>query len=317
MFHPADVQRAVYERRAYLTEDGSVIFNPTAAQWQSQPAFITGAGSSAQAVLQDLTSVIPDPQKGAAVANASDFYTQEIPGVPPYGSDIPGAGSSFDFSPSPRAVPALGFGAITLALPFLRGLPAMSGQAVQWFQRMGTRSPIPWSSLPPWLQGGLKLAGITEFFDVITPWVDLASPSDIVDIFRNGNGQGAVMIEQFQPNARGNLKKTAIPPNSAFLDGSMVTAVWFANFILNAKLSDGRMAVRAEDGVWKFWRPRKPIVIFPGRVPNNTTLLRASKVIRKQMSAIEKEARKWKPSQRRESKPKEVIIVNKQYDYGH
>lgn len=68
-----------------------------------------------------------------------------------------------------------------------------------------------------------------------------------------------------------------------------VVKSWSANGIPFVRLADGRMgAYSANRGSWKYWRPKKPIVIYAGGSSSLKTLLRADRATERQLRRVKK-----------------------------
>ena len=128
---------------------------------------------------------------------------------------------------------------------------------------------IPWSSIPGWLRTVLIGLGFVEGADII--W-DLATDggTDGIGPFFGGDGSE--------------------DPTTRMVE-AMTVSTWQANGVQFHRLSDGRLATRNKHGVWKIWRPKKPIVIFASGVANLPDLLRADRAIDKQAKKIAKTLR--------------------------
>ena len=129
---------------------------------------------------------------------------------------------------------------------------------------------IPWGNLPGWLRTILIALGFTEGVDII--W-DLASGDQ-------------VEIGPFPIGGSGSDD-----PTTNMVE-AMTVSTWQANGVTFHRLSDGRLATRNKHGVWKIWRPKKPIVIFATGMSNLPDLLRADNAIDKQAKKMARTLRK-------------------------
>jgi hypothetical protein len=68
------------------------------------------------------------------------------------------------------------------------------------------------------------------------------------------------------------------------------------------KFSNGLIAVQKLDGTWKVYRPRKPIVLYPGVGNNRRSIMRAAHVVRGEVKAW-KSMEKFFGMQRRRALP--------------
>jgi len=201
--------------------------------------------------------------------DAADWIRNALIGQPPpVGPDLPdptdpppaGGGGDPPVStpPSPNVQMASAF-------PAAAGLAVILARLVPIFQR-GVR--IPWSSIPGWLRTVLVALGFAEGVDII--W-DLATGGDVDIPFFGGASSGG-------------------DPTTQMVE-AMTVSTWEANGVTFHRLSDGRLATRNKHGVWKIWRPKKPIVIFATGVANLPDLLRADRAIDKQAKKIAKTLR--------------------------
>lgn len=131
------------------------------------------------------------------------------------------------------------------------------------------RALIRWNQLPAWIRNLLIGFGIAEGTAIVIEEVtdiDVPTISDILPTLGGGGGGDPVtqMVE------------------------AMAVSHWDANGVRFWRLSDGRLAVRNKNMVWKIWRPKKPIVLFATGATDLPTLLRAERAITKQAKAIAK-----------------------------
>jgi len=146
---------------------------------------------------------------------------------------------------------------------------------------------LRWASLPGWARMVLTAAGFTAGADILfdmgpgdSGWIEVPNifPGlpDIPGLPIGGGGGDptTIMVE------------------------AMTVSTWNANGVLFHRLSDGRLAVRNKWGVWKIWRPKKPIVIMPSGPNNLNDVLRADAILQKQGKKITKLLRNrgWKVS---------------------
>lgn len=86
-----------------------------------------------------------------------------------------------------------------------------------------------------------------------------------------------------------------------FQPGITLTPGWIANGVQFYYVSDGRLAVQNKRGRWKFWRPKKPIVLFATGAKDIRTMVRADKALNKQSKAIAGMLNRRAPRPRRSS----------------
>lgn len=87
-----------------------------------------------------------------------------------------------------------------------------------------------------------------------------------------------------------------------------VVKSWTANGTPFVRLADGKMGARKKDGVWKYWRPKKPIVLFAGGSSNLNTLLKADRAADKQLKRLEKAIRRRNPVRRQRRSPGTAMV---------
>lgn len=131
-----------------------------------------------------------------------------------------------------------------------------------------------WGRIPGWVKAALAVIGITE-------------------------GQ-EIALDLFAPEAPGIPGLPALPDAGMGLDGLAIVGGWVANNIPFVRLSDGRLGAFSErKNRWKFWRPKKPIVLMPGGAPNLKSLLRADASLNRQSKRLSKMLARRAPKARR------------------
>lgn len=167
----------------------------------------------------------------------------------------------------------------TLGLPVLAGSAALvlaRGAASQW----GVRGMALWNRIPQSWKTALATIGIVaSTIDIDWPFVGEGSITDF------GGKGGNTKLERASGNLDGNF--------------DTIVAKWEANGVWFYKLLDGRMAVQRLDGTWKFWRPKKPIVLYSDGASDLKTLLRADKALDRQSKKLRKMLDRRAPRPRR------------------
>lgn len=88
-----------------------------------------------------------------------------------------------------------------------------------------------------------------------------------------------------------------------------VVKEWTANGVQFVRLSDGRMgAFSSKRGTWKYWRPKKPIVLYSGGSSSLNTLLRADRAAERQLRRLKKAIDRRFPSRPRSRTPHTTVI---------
>ena len=138
-----------------------------------------------------------------------------------------------------------------------------------------------WDTLPRWVQLALSGVGISWGSDLIfTDNGDddlgvLPGPMAIVE-----RGAQALGILDRDPTSKADQLEEFL--------GVRVASEWVANNVPFYRLVDGRLAVQNKFGVWKVWRPKKPIVIYASGSKDLRTLFRADRALQKASGKIAK-----------------------------
>jgi len=189
--------------------------------------------------------------------------------------DIDDDDDELDISPQVVAG-TIGLGALIALITRVLGPVAgrLIGSGVGALSRVGGRI-IPWNSIPSWIRNLMIAVGITEGTSIIIEEltdIDIPTVSDLLPTFGGGG---------HDPH---------IDPINHMVQ-AMTVSTWRANNVQFHRLSDGRLAVRNKHGVWKVWRPKKPIVLFASGATDLPTLLRAERAMDKQFKRIAKALR--------------------------
>lgn len=192
---------------------------------------------------------IPPPDDGGDMPD--DPIVVPGPGLPdPVWPGMPNPGEGPNVIALSALVPIVATRA-PMVLAWLRGV--VSGAAV------GSRVAIP-----GWVRTILTGLGVSEIVDI---FVDIPDIDDLVGFPSLGGGGS--------------------DPHSAMVE-AMTVSTWNANGVKFHRLSDGRLAVRNKHGVWKIWRPKKPIVLMPTGQADLKDLIRADKALQKQAGKLAK-----------------------------
>lgn len=188
-----------------------------------------------------------------AISAASAFAVTAVGGNPMAGID------DLDFDPMPTGggqVPISGMFAGVAVLALLRsaGIAISRGAVVRW------------SSLPSWVRTGLLALGVVEGADIL------------IDTGEGDSGLLPVPIMGGGPIALGD-------PTAAMVN-AMTVSTWRAGSVTFHRLSDGRLAVQNKHGVWKIWRPKKPVVLFSTGNKDLQSILRADAIIQKEAKKL-------------------------------
>ena len=134
---------------------------------------------------------------------------------------------------------------------------------VRAFPNVTRGMTVRWASMPQWLRTALVAIGFTAGVDILLDWGE--GDFGLIQIPGTTNGVG--------------------DPVGAMV-AAMTVSTWNANGVQFHRLSDGRLAVRNKHGVWKVWRPKKPIVLFTTGNRDLQDVIRADRVIQKEGKKI-------------------------------
>jgi hypothetical protein len=146
----------------------------------------------------------------------------------------------------------------------------------------------------------------TEVVDLLTPGLDLPSPSDLpLGGLEMAQRTGATMVDMLDwllgPGI--NFGGPSGPPVGV---GGVVVHSWTANGIPFFQMSDGWTWVQKKNGQWKRFKQPKPVVLMPGGAGNLRTLLRATSVVSRQLKKIDKALGSKLGPRRRRASPRTV-----------
>lgn len=141
---------------------------------------------------------------------------------------------------------------------------------------------ISWANMGP-LQRVMTAVGVAEGVDILLPW-DLPGLSDLIP------GGGGIQIGPASPAGGG---APGAHPGT-------VTKTWTANGVPFVRLDDGRLgAYSSRRGSWKYWRPKKPIILYAGGSSDLRTLLKADRAAERQLRRLKKAVDRRFPTRRR------------------
>ncbi|PCH75931.1 MAG: hypothetical protein COB96_07400 [Planctomycetota bacterium] len=152
--------------------------------------------------------------------------------------------------------------ALSVLLPAVRTMPIV----MNWIRNLfgsGVSAAGARIAVPGWLRTILAALGLGEIIEI---FVDIPDLGDI-----------------FGGPAFGGRED----PVTAMVE-AMTVSTWDANGVEFHRLSDGRLAVRNKHGVWKIWRPRKPVVLFTTGNANLKDILKADRILQKEAKKISK-----------------------------
>jgi len=158
--------------------------------------------------------------------------------------------------------------------------------AIKALGGVGTR--IGWNRLPSWVQQLLIFSGITAGIDIL---ID-TGPDD----------RGLIPLPGTSDLAVGGVLGGAMP-------GLSIVRQWTANGVQFIRLSDGRVGARNKLGIWKVWKPKKPIVLFSGGAGNLRTFLRADAALDRQSKRLKTALNRRAPRTKRAPKAVQGQVV--------
>jgi len=250
-------------------------------------ALVSGAPAAIEQALADAGVETP--------VVAGPAFEMQVPSEVQTMADVPAGGDLRDFGGD------LGGGDVAMAAAAV-GLPVVAGGSILLSRLLamlplGVRSAVAaairalgglgarvgWNRLPAWVQQLLIFAGVTAGLDIL---ID-TGPDDI----------GAIQL----------------PGTTDFsfqqMAGISVVGSWTANGVQFVKLSDGRLGARNKRGMWKFWRPKKPIVLFASGARDINTFLRADAVLDRQAKRLKKVISRRSPNPKRGPKAVDGRVI--------
>jgi hypothetical protein len=276
---PGTVGWTVDESISYLIANGYIAGYPSSQVQPVAVGSLPGFGLVAEPVLQP--GLEAGPSFSLLTPVGGDPMAALEPGADLRDFGINGAGADVGFA-------ALGVMALSRLLAMLpAALRGVVGPAIRALGGVGTR--IGWTRLPSWVQTVLVTLGVSAGIDILidtgvddTGLVQVPGTSDL--------------------SAMGVLGGVGMP-------GLTIVKRWTANGVPFVMLSDGRLGARNKRGIWKVWRPKKPIVIYAGGANNLNTMLRADKALNGQAKRIAEMLRRRAAGPRPRSKKEPSVVV--------
>ena len=216
-------------------------------------------------------------------SSPGSFYGDDAgPSTPVYmpGSDpLQTGGLGLSINP---ALPVIA-GLIVVTLAMLRNsMGWIAGTAVYAFLRTimavgGRITAGAWSAMPSWVKAGLALVGIEEGAEFILSGDTDLDPGDALgsivgglgSLFGGGGGAPSSPTHALHGGVAKSWKND-------------MTGLW------GVKYADGWMGAQRKDGTWTVWKPKKPVVIFPGGASDIRDTLRAFKIAGTQIDKVKK-----------------------------
>jgi len=188
---------------------------------------------------------------------------------------------------------------------FGSGLTTTALQLIRAFLRSpGRVTAATWGLIPPWARTILIQAGI-GIGTMIT--IDMLGGGD-----SEAEGGGAGLVDSATghlpvPLAPGQVHGDPLGVHSS----AHIIGGWVSNGVQFYRLSNGKLGVLKKNGVWKEWRPKRPVVLYAGGVKDIKTLLKADKILAKEGKKLRKYLDRVAPRPRK-SKKAEVIAITGQ-----
>jgi len=198
------------------------------------------------------------------------------PATPPTSPSFPQAGP-VQTAPVVAAVAVIGFGWLVGRLGLIMG-----GSIWGALKIAGRAGAIRWNSLPTWIKTALAGAGIVAGTDIV------------LDEFDVGPDQPGGGLSPFLPSPGEDVGAVG-----STIDSRQVVRRWTANGTVFVRLADGMSGAMKRDGTWKFWRPKKPTVLFAGGASDLRTLLKADGIVNNQIKRLKKVINRRHPTRRR------------------
>jgi len=161
-------------------------------------------------------------------------------------------------------------------VPVAIGLAAIAARlgatAARAFRGLGTGVVLRWNSLPRWARIGLGVIGVQVGADILLD-----------------EGVGDVGLIQIPGTTDLTYRGAGGRDLTAYVM-ARATSSWNAGGVTFYRLDDGRLAVQNKHGVWKIWRPKKPVVLFTtgAGAKDLGTLLKADAILQKASKRISK-----------------------------
>jgi hypothetical protein len=145
-------------------------------------------------------------------------------------------------------------------------------------------------AMPGWVRAVLVVLGVQEGSDVI--FDDSEDATHLVPAIGPIDPAKAARITALVPSTAGEVPTIALGEvtRTEYIQRRVVGS-WVANGVVFYRLDNGQYAVQNKHGVWKVWRPKKPIVLFATGADDLHTLIKADRVIQKQASKLAKTLR--------------------------
>jgi len=240
---------------------------------------------------------------------AQDAARPKVPGTGSGGGDGTN-GDNGDPIDDPRLEDPY-VGVLEMPIVFgVAGLASVAARLAPYLIRVGVGLGIPlrlWRTMPPGITNAVALAAAAlgpeaadEFQDGLASLLQLGDDNaSVIEI----HGTEAELLQLQGGGGMGGL--TLVPGLGNLPPGVWIVKQWRAPKIGGVqfyKFSNGLIAVQKLDGTWKVYRPRRPIVLYPGVGNNRRSIMRAAHVVRQEVKAW-KSMEKFFGMQRRRALP--------------
>lgn len=242
------------------------------AEHYRQAQRISRLGATPGAVPQfnpDIPEVDDSDEDATLVMELQDWESME-----PIGGSV--ADSMFDIIGMGGGLMAMG-----VAIP-VGG--RVAGYLAGRFGRITRLTGAQWNSLPGWVQTGLSALGVGVGIEFAMEAVGLEGAIPGVGL----------------PSMNGHSGTYGV---GSIVDGNQVVKTWHANGVPMLKLANGTMGAQRLDGTWRFWRPKKPIVVFGDGAGNMRDFIKADAALDRQAKRLRKALDRRAPRKTRKSAP--------------
>jgi hypothetical protein len=185
---------------------------------------------------------------------------------------------------------------------------AGAARIIPWLIRVtptAVRLPaLAWAKMPVDLRNSLLAIGASELYETLFE----AESEEELDTF-----MGTFPYAYVPPYTPG--PPAALPDGGPLVGlgqlppGIVVVKQWVAGGVPFYRFSNGWIAVRRKDGTWKVYRPKRPIVLYPGAGNSRRSVMRAATILRAEDKANRALSKLFAPkAPRKPAKPRTIVL---------